>query len=174
MSHPILRLFDGFENTSPDLQGEVKELQQELRKEGFEVDVDGQFGRDTEAAVKSFQREHGLDDDGVVGAITWAALLQVEPLTSRAGLQQRMQNQTTRYWSNLRRQIHTETSLMGPQRNSTSPHACLQGLVPENRTGGLPSSRLVRQEPEISLPGDRLHDSDWAPCRPMAGDTGVG
>ena len=49
MSRPILRLYDGFDHTSPELRDEVRGLQAELNKEGFSVDVDGLFGRDTEA-----------------------------------------------------------------------------------------------------------------------------
>jgi peptidoglycan hydrolase-like protein with peptidoglycan-binding domain len=79
MSHPILRLNDGFDHTSPELRDEVKALQAELNKEGFGIEVDGLFGRDTESAVKRFQREHGLDDDGIVGPLTWAALLGTTP-----------------------------------------------------------------------------------------------
>jgi hypothetical protein len=75
MNHPELRLNDGFDHTSPDLREDVRELQRELKKEGFKIGDDGLFGRDTEIAVKQFQSEHGLDDDGVVGAYTWAALL---------------------------------------------------------------------------------------------------
>lgn len=75
MNHPELRLNDGFDHTSPGLRDDVKELQRELKKEGFDIGDDGLFGRDTENVVKQFQREHGLDDDGVVGAYTWAALL---------------------------------------------------------------------------------------------------
>jgi peptidoglycan hydrolase-like protein with peptidoglycan-binding domain len=33
--------------------------------------ADGDFGRRTEAAVKSYQTQHSLDDDGVVGPRTW-------------------------------------------------------------------------------------------------------
>jgi hypothetical protein len=79
MSRPTLRLYDGFDHTSPELRDEVRELQGALNNEGFSVDVDGLFGRDTEAAVKRLQRERGLDDDGVVGPLTWAALLGTEP-----------------------------------------------------------------------------------------------
>ena len=75
MSRPILRLNDGFEHTSLHLRAEVQELQAELNRHGFSLEVDGLFGRDTESAVKRFQSEHGLSDDGIVGPITWAALL---------------------------------------------------------------------------------------------------
>jgi peptidoglycan hydrolase-like protein with peptidoglycan-binding domain len=38
------------------------------------VVVDGNFGAKTEAAVRAFQRAHGLLPDGIVGPKTWAAL----------------------------------------------------------------------------------------------------
>jgi hypothetical protein len=69
-----MRLNDGFDNTSPELRDEVKLLQELLNQHGFSVDVDGLFGGDTEMAVKRFQSDHHLIDDGVVGPLTWAAL----------------------------------------------------------------------------------------------------
>jgi len=80
MNHPDLRLFDGYDHTSPELKGDVQQLQRELKKHGFQIDDDGRFGPGTEDTVKRFQREHGLDDDGVVGAHTWAALLGEAPV----------------------------------------------------------------------------------------------
>jgi hypothetical protein len=74
MNHAMLRLFDGSDGTSPALRGEVKALQTALSKYGFGLQADGLFGRDTEAAVRQFQLEHNLLDDGVVGPLTWAAL----------------------------------------------------------------------------------------------------
>jgi peptidoglycan hydrolase-like protein with peptidoglycan-binding domain len=38
------------------------------------VEADGAFGALTEAAVRRFQRDHGLVPDGIVGPKTWAAL----------------------------------------------------------------------------------------------------
>lgn len=39
------------------------------------IEVDGEFGPDTDAAVRAYQASHGLDVDGVVGVSTWGALL---------------------------------------------------------------------------------------------------
>jgi peptidoglycan hydrolase-like protein with peptidoglycan-binding domain len=78
MGHPVLRLFDGSDSTSPELSGEVKELQTLLKADGFSLDVDGVFGPDTESALKRFQTEHGLADDGVVGPLTWSVLAGTE------------------------------------------------------------------------------------------------
>lgn len=43
-------------------------------QEAVHVAVDGEFGPETEAAIRRFQSEHGLHVDGVVGAETWKAM----------------------------------------------------------------------------------------------------
>ena len=54
---------------------EVADLQMLLNsKFGYDLEVDGNFGKATETAVKDFQKKHGLTADGVVGKKTWAAL----------------------------------------------------------------------------------------------------
>lgn len=57
-------------------QGEaVRALQTRLQELGYYTDeVDGQFGQGTKSAVMAFQRQNGLDADGIVGAGTQAAL----------------------------------------------------------------------------------------------------
>ncbi|MUH00420.1 peptidoglycan-binding protein [Scytonema sp. UIC 10036] len=61
---------------TPKLQESVNELQSILHKEGFfKKEPYGVFDRQTERAVKHFQRTYGLKDDGIVGAATWAVLL---------------------------------------------------------------------------------------------------
>ncbi|HEY8718065.1 peptidoglycan-binding protein [Pengzhenrongella sp.] len=52
----------------------VKTLQYLLRAQGHPVVVDGIFGPNTNAAVRSFQADKSLIVDGVVGANTWTAV----------------------------------------------------------------------------------------------------
>jgi peptidoglycan hydrolase-like protein with peptidoglycan-binding domain len=47
----------------------VKQLQS-----GIRVELDGIFGAGTEAALRQFQRDHGLVPDGIAGPRTWASL----------------------------------------------------------------------------------------------------
>jgi hypothetical protein len=76
MPEPFLRLHDGFAHTSPERQGEVRELQSVLGHYRPEVVADGLFGRGTEEAVRACQRALGLPADGVVRPETWQALLE--------------------------------------------------------------------------------------------------
>ncbi|MDX6679320.1 MAG: hypothetical protein QOE31_3372 [Solirubrobacteraceae bacterium] len=55
----------------------VRGLQRRLLGAGYgtgELEIDGHFGAQTEAAVKAFQEASDLDADGIVGKKTWAAL----------------------------------------------------------------------------------------------------
>ena len=57
------------------LGGAVRRLQTWLADLGYtRVRIDGQFGPITEEAVRDFQQTHGLEVDGYVGRLTWAAL----------------------------------------------------------------------------------------------------
>ena len=54
---------------------EVTAIQQSLKSHGYFNDrIDGIYGKKTRDAVVWFQREQGLNDDGVVGPLTLAAL----------------------------------------------------------------------------------------------------
>ena len=49
---------------------------------GGREDPDGDFGKKTEASVRSFQESLGLSVDGIIGAETWAVLIAKEPNVS--------------------------------------------------------------------------------------------
>src|SRR5690242_13086703 len=53
---------------------EVRTLQYLLDEHGATVGVDGTFGRTTREAVRTFQADHELKVDGIVGGATWAEL----------------------------------------------------------------------------------------------------
>ena len=49
----------------------VKKLQQALKLEGFYTGkIDGSYGAGTKAAVKKFQKKHGMSQDGIAGKVT--------------------------------------------------------------------------------------------------------
>lgn len=57
--------------TKPYMQGEdVRQVQNALFNAGFEMEIDGIYGRGTEAVVKKFQQQKGLTADGIVGSVT--------------------------------------------------------------------------------------------------------
>jgi putative peptidoglycan binding protein len=54
---------------------EVSRMQHRLQELGlYRGAIDGDFGGETEIAVRRFQRDHGMQIDGVVGSETWRAL----------------------------------------------------------------------------------------------------
>ncbi|MBQ8556298.1 MAG: peptidoglycan-binding protein [Clostridia bacterium] len=57
-----------------DRGSDVKALQKALRSVGYDLEIDGIFGRITEFCVKSYQGTRGLERDGIVGPLTWAML----------------------------------------------------------------------------------------------------
>jgi len=62
----------------PNMEGaRVRKLQQDLLSIGYRLQVDGIFGRNTDAVVRQFQDDNGLDVDGIVGPVTQAKLAQV-------------------------------------------------------------------------------------------------
>ena len=53
----------------------VRGLQRRLLAQGYDLgEIDGRFGPKTEAAVKGFQGDFGLEVDGIVGPNTWDKL----------------------------------------------------------------------------------------------------
>lgn len=87
---------------SPPITGDdVRWLQQSLIGLGyFEVgQPDGSFGPQTDAAVRRFQREHGLVEDGVVGPVTWDLLTTGVVATARPATPQAVAPTSPPAWS---------------------------------------------------------------------------
>ncbi|GEM_PF-985838 len=71
---PVLKLQDGID--FPELINEVKSLQTLLKQYNLIKIIDGLFGKATETAVKTFQKNNKLNPDGIVGKQTWSLLAQ--------------------------------------------------------------------------------------------------
>lgn len=54
----------------------TKLIQERLNSVGFNLSTDGIFGKGTEKAIKVFQKNRGLFQDGIVGKNTWSWLLK--------------------------------------------------------------------------------------------------
>lgn len=54
----------------------IVDLQNDLRDLGYYLKADGDFGPKTEKAVRQFQRDHGIDDDGSYGPVTQKTMLK--------------------------------------------------------------------------------------------------
>lgn len=78
--------------------------------------VDGIFGKATREVVKAFQRSAGLDDDGVVGPLTWEALgFNAAELKTKIKVQALM--------------LPSGMTLSGPQGQSASECGYFSGYV---------------------------------------------
>lgn len=57
---------------------EVSLLQEKLRKIGYNLNVDGDFGPATKRAVLTFQHDYRLTEDGIVGPLTWSIIERLQ------------------------------------------------------------------------------------------------
>ena len=102
--------------------------------------IDGNFGSTTEALVKEFQRSEGLEDDGIVGPDTWAALLDEEgpPSPSTEGW---IHDITATVFGNF----EGEQSAYGGQLNDAEPFVAL----PDRFEGPRPDVEVMNEDGEI-------------------------
>jgi murein L,D-transpeptidase YcbB/YkuD len=64
----------------------VLALQLALHNEGYNLQGTGKYAQNTLAAVRDFQRKHGINDSGIVGSKTWQALVgKLSPSVSGNG-----------------------------------------------------------------------------------------
>ncbi len=53
---------------------QVQQFQQRLMDLGWQIEADGLFGPGSSAVTRRFQQQVGLESDGIVGPLTWAAV----------------------------------------------------------------------------------------------------
>lgn len=63
-----------------DRNAAVRVMQYLLVDRDIAVTVDGIFGPNTKTAVKGFQSDNSLQQDGIVGPLTWRALANAAAL----------------------------------------------------------------------------------------------
>jgi len=56
------------------VETDIRIVQEQLRLHGYDIAVDGRYGRGTLEAVRQFQASQSLEPDGSVGPQTWSAL----------------------------------------------------------------------------------------------------
>jgi len=137
MTRPTLRLFDGYDHTSPHLRGSVRDLQRRLRKQGLPVSVDGYFGRETEAAVLRFQAERHLDTDGIAGPRTWGMLLGKPVAQAGATFETTFARDDAAMLGQLRAAEHYRTSIVRIAGEHRFPAALIAGIGSRESAWGL-------------------------------------
>lgn len=105
----------------------VEQLQRDLSRLGYPLAADGVFGAKTDAAVRRFQREHGLTADGIVGPKTRAAIeraksnqaLPVPTARLQEGARgeqvKQLQNALVRLGFMTRAEMNTGPGIFGPR-----------------------------------------------------------
>lgn len=69
-----------------DSGDEVLEIQAKLQEAGYTIsNIDGVYGAETKNSVLAFQKDIGLETDGIVGRDTYQALLKKDMPVSRSG-----------------------------------------------------------------------------------------
>lgn len=140
---------------------EVVTLQQELNEEKYGLVIDGVFGFGTENAVKDFQRKNGLIADGIVGDMTWAALLDEGEVPDA-----RFSPIVDEYYPLLQGQYNDTNDVrhLGITLHHTvsagSPYPVVNGWNADNR-GAVGTHFVIGG---IGLDGDRTHDGKILQC----------
>lgn len=96
---------------------DVEYLQEFLNTKGYGLEVDGDFGPLTEAALKDFQGKYGLDVDGIAGQYTWEIIgdMTKDPNNYMASNNTGSANNTTSNATNNKNTISTPAPTTTPQ-----------------------------------------------------------
>jgi hypothetical protein len=84
-------------------------LQAILKEVGFEIEIDGKFGRDTQRIVEEYQRKNDLVSDGIVGEKTWIKLCSQAPDLLKRASQKYLNEKDI---ENLSDRLHVEKAVI--------------------------------------------------------------
>jgi hypothetical protein len=152
----------------------VKKIQNALDSQGFPCAVDGDFGSNTETAVKNFQQQKGVTADGKIGPITWEKLFgelpDNEPSAATIAVLNAMRANADIYNKPTSQDLAGEgifpknnpnqdgrseriypAFVLGPRRQTDSLPRQLYSLLPEQKTAFILTRKLA-QTPEEYLP----------------------
>lgn len=102
-------------------------------QEALDITVDSSFGPATHDAVVAFQRERGLVEDGIVGAVTWRAIQEAAAAGELAREVTRVEpvTQTT----SVDQTINTTRNVIGVVGVGVTTFAGLGDVIPESALG---------------------------------------
>jgi peptidoglycan hydrolase-like protein with peptidoglycan-binding domain len=107
--------------TKPLMYGsEIKKLQELLISKGYDPGVvDGYYGRRTQGAVISFQKDYKLLVDGIVGPQTWKALQNAENFYEVRSWTQKYNNRVCQYHALILVRAKTKMEIIHGQEISS-------------------------------------------------------
>lgn len=120
-----------------DKGNEVKQIQNKL---GVKP-ADSNFGKITEAAVKKFQKEHGLNEDGQVGKATWNAIFNISESNNSS-------SSTTSSVNNTKQNTQEQT-----QSKANPPKYKYPGKVLDKNSKDTYNIKLIQQQLGINQTG---------------------
>lgn len=136
----------------------VRRMQEMLQARGVEIEADGIMGRETERAVREFQRKHRLQDDGIVGKDTQGALNGTPPVAKPApaakpadseGRFADTRRDLDRLPPNLRK--HADAFQAAGERHGVDPR--FLAAIAMQETGGGTSSAFRRKNNAMGVSG---------------------
>jgi len=137
----------------------VKNVQVALNNNGYNINVDGIFGPETEQAVREFQQNHQLEANGVVGPETKAALQSsTVPVNNEESTKQEVVKEQTTVENN-QVPATTNVDIVSIAKSLVGSPYRFGGTTPD----GFDSSGFINYVfSQVGIQLDRTHAGMWA------------
>lgn len=122
----------------------VRHLQDMLKSRGYNIEVDGHFGPQTEAAIRDFQGKNNLKVDGLVGPQTLGAM----GMPTGANIAEPQQDTVRR--NNAQRSVGNDPALQAPAAGAPAP----EGAVRAGELANADQARRVSSPVQTTGPAD--------------------